>query len=70
MQEEPPSVVVVPVDVLQSLLQEVRQLRDRVEALEGHADGFDSWMGSYSEAKRDFEESWRLSDFQAATEGP
>ncbi len=50
MQGEPPSVVVVPVDVLQSLLQEVKQLRGRIEALEGRADGFDSWTGSYSEA--------------------
>lgn len=38
MQEDQPSLVVVPVDVLQSLLQEVQQLRDKVKSLEGRQD--------------------------------
>lgn len=50
MPEDQPSLVVVPVEVLQSLLQEVKQLRERVEALEGRAEGFDRWTGDYSEA--------------------
>lgn len=48
MPEDQPSLVVVPVDVLQSLLQEVKQLRERVEALEGRAEGFDRWTGGYA----------------------
>jgi hypothetical protein len=50
MPEDQPSLVVVPVEVLQSLLQEVKQLKERVEALEGRAEGFDRWTGDYSEA--------------------
>lgn len=38
MQEELPSVVVVPIAVLQSLLQEVQQLREEVKALEARQD--------------------------------
>jgi len=50
MQEESPSVVVVPVDVLQSLLQEVQQLRGRVDDLESRANGVDRWTEKYSES--------------------
>lgn len=50
MPEDQPSLVVVPVEVLQTLLQEVKQLRERVEALEGRAEGFDQWTGDYGEA--------------------
>jgi hypothetical protein len=42
--------VVVPIDVLQSLLGEVQQLKGRVEDLESHANGIDRWTGEYSEA--------------------
>ncbi len=49
MQEDQASVL-VRADVLQSLLQEVQQLRARVEALEGRADGIDNWTEKYSES--------------------
>jgi hypothetical protein len=42
--------VVVPINVLQSLLREVQQLKGRVEALEGRADGIDNWTEKYSES--------------------
>jgi hypothetical protein len=38
MSQDQPSVVAVPVDVLQSLLSEVRQLRDKVNTLEARRD--------------------------------
>ncbi len=38
MSQDQTSVVVVPVDVLQSLLQEVQRLRDRVSAIEARQD--------------------------------
>lgn len=41
--------VLVRVDVLQSLLSEVTQLRGRVEVLETHAKGIDEWTGKYSQ---------------------
>ncbi len=42
--------LLVRVNVLQSLLQEIQQLRGRVEALEGRADGIDNWTEKHAEA--------------------
>ena len=50
MPEDQASLIAVPVEVLQSLLCEVQQLKGRVEALESRANGLDEWTGEYSEA--------------------
>lgn len=48
MQEDQTFLTVVLAEVLQLLLQDVQQLKARIEALESHANGIDNWTEKYS----------------------